>query len=89
VAREEGQPAAGEPLRRPVNRSRGNMDSLEVKVERREPVSADDGTLAGGRLADRVKHLIGIRVGVEVSGPYTVERSAGKMRRIVDHREGL
>jgi len=67
----------------------GNMDTLDVKVERRESVSADDGTVAGGRLADRVKHLIGIRIGVEVTGPHTVERSAGKMRRIVDHREGL
>jgi len=39
--------------------------------------------------ASRVKHLIGIRIGVEVNEPHTIERSAGKMRRIVDYRESL
>jgi phenylacetate-CoA ligase len=66
----------------------GNMDTLLVKVERKEPVSAAAGIAAGVRVADRVKHFIGIRIDVEVTGPHTVERSAGKMRRIVDHREG-
>ena len=67
----------------------GNMDSLLVKVERRESVSAPEGAAAGRRVADRVKHLIGIRITVDVSAPHTVERSAGKMRRVVDHRENL
>jgi phenylacetate-CoA ligase len=67
----------------------GNMDSLLVKVERRESVSAAEGAAAGRRVADRVKHLIGIRITVDVSAPHTVERSAGKMRRVVDHRENL
>src|ERR1700761_6100240 len=67
----------------------GNMDTLLVKVERRPSVSADSGDAAGERFADRGKHLIGIRIGVEVSGPGTVERSAGKMRRVIDHRENM
>ncbi|HEY0933000.1 MAG TPA: AMP-binding protein [Trebonia sp.] len=67
----------------------GNLDTLLVQVERRESVPETSGTAAGERVADRVKHLIGIRIGVEVSGPRTVERSAGKMRRIVDHRTSL
>jgi phenylacetate-CoA ligase len=67
----------------------GNMDTLLVKVERHPSVSADSGDAAGERFADRVKHLIGIRIGVEVSGPGTVERSAGKMRRVIDHRENM
>jgi phenylacetate-CoA ligase len=67
----------------------GNMDSLLVKVERRGSVSPADGAAAGRRVADRVKHLIGIRITVDVSAPHTVERSAGKMRRVIDHRENL
>jgi phenylacetate-CoA ligase len=67
----------------------GNMDSLLVKVERRDSVSPAEGAAAGRRVADRVKHLIGIRITVDVSAPHTVERSAGKMRRVVDHRENL
>jgi phenylacetate-CoA ligase len=67
----------------------GNLDTLLLKVERGESVAATDGHAAGRRVADRVKHLIGIRITVDVSGPRTVERSAGKMRRVIDHREGL
>ena len=29
---------------------------------------------------------VGVRVQVAVSDPDTIERSAGKMRRVVDHR---
>jgi phenylacetate-CoA ligase len=64
----------------------GNLDTLLIKVERGASVPAEAGTAAGDRVAARVKHLIGIRIDVEVSAPGTVERSAGKMRRIVDHR---
>jgi phenylacetate-CoA ligase len=66
----------------------GSLDTLLVKVERRESLPAAAGSAAGDRVAARVKHLIGIRIDVEVSAPGTVERSAGKMRRIVDHRTG-
>ena len=65
----------------------GNLDTLLVKVERRESVPPASGTVAGDRVAARVKHLIGIRIGVEVTGPHTIERSTGKMRRVIDHRE--
>jgi hypothetical protein len=34
-------------------------------------------------------YLIGIRIGVEVTEPNSIERSAGKMRPIIDHRETL
>jgi phenylacetate-CoA ligase len=67
----------------------GNLDTLLVKVERHESVPPESGAAAGDRVAARVKHLIGIRIDVEVTGPRTIERSAGKMRRIVDHRENL
>jgi len=67
----------------------GNLDTLLVKVERHESVLPESAAAAGGRVAARVKHLIGIRIDVEITDPHTIERSAGKMRRIVDHRENL
>jgi len=65
----------------------GNLDTLLVKVERRESATAAGGAAAGARVAARVKHLIGVRIAVEVTAPHSIERSVGKMRRIVDHRE--
>ena len=41
---------------------------------------------AGDRLRERVKHTVGITVAVEVVPPGTLERSVGKLRRIVDRR---
>ena len=67
----------------------GNLDTLLVRVERHESVPPESAAAAGVRVAARVKHLIGIRIDVEVTDPHTIERSAGKMRRIVDHRENL
>jgi phenylacetate-CoA ligase len=67
----------------------GNLDTLLVKVERHESVPPSSGAAAGDRVAARVKHLIGIRIAVEVSDPRTIERSAGKMRRVIDHRGNL
>jgi phenylacetate-CoA ligase len=60
-----------------------------MPVERHESVPPTSGAAAGDRVAARVKHLIGIRITVEVTDPHTIERSAGKMRRIIDHRESL
>ena len=67
----------------------GNLDTLLVKVERHESVPPASAAAAGYRVAARVKHLIGIRIAVEVTEPHAIERSAGKMRRIIDHRESL
>jgi phenylacetate-CoA ligase len=67
----------------------GNLDTLLVKVERQESATPAAAATAGDRVAARVKHLIGIRIGVEVTEPHTIERSAGKMRRIIDHRDAL
>jgi phenylacetate-CoA ligase len=64
----------------------GRMDALTVKVERRadsDPAAAES---AGRDLATAVKNTIGVTVNVEVIEPDGVERSMGKMRRIVDHR---
>jgi phenylacetate-CoA ligase len=64
----------------------GRLDALTVRVERRaeaDPAAADD---AGATLATLVKGSIGVSVAVEVVEPDGIERSVGKMRRIVDQR---
>ncbi|GAB3675861.1 phenylacetate--CoA ligase PaaK [Angustibacter aerolatus] len=64
----------------------GVLDAMTVLVERREGVSAEAGHAAGARLRQLVKSSIGVTVAVDVVAPDGVERSLGKMRRIVDHR---
>ena len=64
----------------------GNLDSLTVLVERREGADAETGRQAGAELRHLVKSSIGVSVGVDVVDPESVERSVGKMRRIVDRR---
>jgi phenylacetate-CoA ligase len=64
----------------------GRMDALTVKVERRADSDPAAAEFAGRDLAAAVKNTIGVTVNVEVIEPDGVERSMGKMRRIVDHR---
>jgi phenylacetate-CoA ligase len=64
----------------------GRLDAMTVAVERRgeaEPLAAQ---LAGTELVQAVKDTIGVTVSVEVLEPDSIERSVGKMRRIVDRR---
>jgi phenylacetate-CoA ligase len=62
------------------------MDELTVRVERREDASQYDGGQAGKQLEEMVKDRIGITVAVEVVSPDSIERSVGKMRRVIDQR---
>lgn len=64
----------------------GRMDDLTVLVERRESAPMDQAIAAGQALRHHVKATIGVTVSVDVVDPDTVERSVGKMRRIVDKR---
>jgi phenylacetate-CoA ligase len=64
----------------------GRLDSLTVRVERRPEASAVAAAGAATSLAAKVKATIGVTVAVEVLDPDGVERSMGKMRRIVDNR---
>ncbi|HEX5598387.1 MAG TPA: phenylacetate--CoA ligase PaaK [Micromonosporaceae bacterium] len=64
----------------------GRMDSLTIRVERRAEVNAASAVRAGTDLAQLVKNNVGISAAVEVIEPDGVERSLGKMRRIVDQR---
>jgi phenylacetate-CoA ligase len=64
----------------------GRLDELAVRVERRTDAGPDDALAAGHALETLVKNTIGVSVTVDVVEPDGVERSMGKMRRIVDER---
>jgi phenylacetate-CoA ligase len=66
------------------------LDELEILVEARPasgaPPGSGDRDVLGAELARQVKARIGVTATVSVLPPGSVERSAGKMRRIVDNR---
>ncbi len=64
----------------------GRMDELVVRVERRHDATTVDGSAGGTTLGALVKRHAGVSVTVEVLEPETVERSAGKMNRVLDQR---
>ena len=63
------------------------MDQLTVLVEARADTRADRRNAAAAEIAIRVKDGVGVTVGVEVVEPDTLERSVGKLRRVIDQRD--
>ncbi|WP_410674543.1 phenylacetate--CoA ligase PaaK [Amycolatopsis sp. cmx-4-68] len=70
-----------------VRSTRGRLDHLTVRVEARHDASGDDRSRAASELVSGVKDGVGVTVSVDVVDPDTLERSMGKMRRIVDQRD--
>jgi phenylacetate-CoA ligase len=64
----------------------GQLDAMTVVVERRESVPDERAPESAAALTQLVKSSIGVTVAVDVVPPDSVERSVGKMRRIVDNR---
>ena len=64
----------------------GHLDAMSVVVERRAAATAEAASEAGRHLERLVKNSIGVSVAVRVVEPASIERSVGKMRRIVDER---
>ncbi|MFI0419632.1 phenylacetate--CoA ligase PaaK [Spongiactinospora sp. 9N601] len=64
----------------------GALDALTVRVERRPAATARDAVGAAADLRKSIKNVIGVSVAVEVVAPGEIERSAGKMRRVLDER---
>jgi phenylacetate-CoA ligase len=62
------------------------LDELTVRVERRADADPATGEIAGAVLCDRIKNTIGVAVAVHVVAPGEVERSTGKVQRVVDTR---
>ncbi|MDT0489033.1 phenylacetate--CoA ligase PaaK [Streptomyces griseus] len=65
----------------------GRLDALTVRAEARADASAADREKAALAIAAAVKDGVGVSVGVEIVDPESLERSVGKIRRIVDLRE--
>ncbi|WP_328614147.1 phenylacetate--CoA ligase [Amycolatopsis sp. NBC_00355] len=70
-----------------VRSTRGRLDHLTVLVEARHDAVAEDRVRAAAELVTGVKDGVGVTVSVDVVDPDTLERSMGKMRRIVDQRD--
>ncbi|MFG2874380.1 phenylacetate--CoA ligase PaaK [Streptomyces sp. NPDC048337] len=64
----------------------GRMDALTVRVEARREADAVRREAAGAAVVRAVKEGIGVSVKVEVVDPETLERSVGKIKRLVDLR---
>ncbi|MFJ9934387.1 phenylacetate--CoA ligase PaaK [Streptomyces virginiae] len=64
----------------------GRMDTLTVRVEARRDADAALREAAAADVVQAVKAGIGVSVRVEVVDPETLERSVGKIKRLVDLR---
>ena len=66
----------------------GHIDAMTVHVEwpPGPPADASIREAAAGRLAQHIKGTVGISVRVVVAEPMTLDRSAGKARRVLDRR---
>jgi phenylacetate-CoA ligase len=64
------------------------MDAMTVRVEARADAAAEARADAAAELAGAVKDGVGITVAVEVVDPDTLERSVGKLHRVIDRRSG-
>jgi phenylacetate-CoA ligase len=70
-----------------VRSTRARMDHLSVHVEARPGTPAERRANAAAELAASIKDGVGVTVEVSVLDPETLERSLGKMRRVLDQRE--
>ncbi|MEH0448373.1 phenylacetate--CoA ligase [Streptomyces sp. B21-102] len=64
----------------------GRLDALTVRAEARRDATPADRDTAARAIAAAVKDGIGVSAAVEIVDPETLERSVGKIRRIVDLR---
>lgn len=64
----------------------GRMDALTVRAEARAETGTEQRADAARAIAAAVKDRVGVSVRVEVVDPETLERSVGKIKRIVDLR---
>ncbi len=64
----------------------GRLDALTVRVEARSDCPPERRDPAAQALIREVKDRVGVTVAVEVVDPETLERSAGKLQRLIDRR---
>ncbi len=64
----------------------GRLDTLTVRAEARTDCPPERRTPAAHSLARDVKDRVGVTVEVEIVDPGTLERSVGKLQRVIDRR---
>jgi phenylacetate-CoA ligase len=64
----------------------GRLDALAVRVEARTDCPPERRDGAASDLAREIKDRVGVTVAVEVLDAETLERSAGKLQRVIDRR---
>ncbi|MFF3290874.1 phenylacetate--CoA ligase PaaK [Streptomyces sp. NPDC003023] len=64
----------------------GRLDALTVRAEARPEATGEQRAAAERAIAAAVKDGVGVSVAVQVVDPETLERSVGKIKRIVDLR---
>jgi phenylacetate-CoA ligase len=69
-----------------VLRRDGRLDALTVRVERRIGCEHGAAIRAGDTVVAIIKATIGVSLEIDVVEPGGIERSAGKMRRVIDQR---
>ncbi|MCM2423358.1 phenylacetate--CoA ligase PaaK [Streptomyces sp. RKAG293] len=65
----------------------GRLDRLTVRAEARPGASPEQRAAAAAAIAQGVKDGVGVTVEVAVVDPETLERSVGKIKRVIDERE--
>jgi phenylacetate-CoA ligase len=68
----------------------GSLDTLSVQVEVTEEVFSDE--VRGMEkltqdIANRLENVVGLRMGVKLVEPRSIERSMGKAKRVIDNRK--
>jgi phenylacetate-CoA ligase len=64
----------------------GPLDTLTITTEPAPDTSREAAETAAQHLANRIKNTIGVTVTIQVVPTGNVERSSGKMRRVIDQR---
>lgn len=73
-----------------VDRKR-NLDDLEVRIEVEEAVFSDimaDMVAFQRTVAEKLQSVLGLRARIVLVEPGAIERTAGKAKRVLDHRDG-
>ncbi|KNB52400.1 phenylacetate--CoA ligase PaaK [Streptomyces caatingaensis] len=65
----------------------GRLDRLTVRAESRPGTPPERRAEAAGEIARRIKDDVGVTAAVEIVEPGSLERSVGKIKRVVDLRE--
>ena len=68
----------------------GHLDNLEVQVEVSQAMFSDEVRKLEAiedKIRERLSSALGIRVGVKLVEPKSIERSIGKAKRVIDMRE--